>query len=72
MSGKDSNLAFKVEPNWWGGYYVVEDTPDGYRIPRGYSYPKRWAAELALPFVQAGNHWPTLGDLGVDDFEEER
>lgn len=43
------------------GFYVVEHTPDGHDIPRGWTYPSEAEALLALPLVAAGDWYPEGG-----------
>lgn len=45
------------------GWYVVEATPEGYDIPRGWTYPAKIEAERAISLVADGNWFPKLAEI---------
>lgn len=54
-----SATVYEVLPNFLG-FYVVEHTPEGYIIPRGWTYPSEAMAKAAIPYVAAGIHYPRI------------
>lgn len=56
-------MNLRVEPNEDRGFCVVEKTPEGYDIPRGWTYPTRELAEDAVPLVRGGVYYPLAEQL---------